>query len=167
MANIMERIIKKTDFGDTNVTNRNSVTDKNMIDAINRCSHEIQGLNNKISQLEGKFTKTDLSNQICELEVLLKKIEERLDKKDEERKENQLTDFISIYENKEEEIKTQLTEHIHKEAVKTYRNVQGLLEDNELLNSKSLKPVKIYLRIIIWFLILITALIICNVIGVI
>lgn len=167
MANIMERIIKKTDFGDTNLTSRSSVTDKNIIDAINRCSHEIQGLNNKISQLESKYDQKEYSNQINKLEVLLVNLKEKLEENVVEGKESQLNKFIAIYENKEEETKSVLSEHIHKEAVKTYRNVQGLLEDKDIMNSKSLKSIKIYLRVILWFLILITALIICNIIGVI
>lgn len=167
MANIMERIIRKTDFGDTNLTSRSLATDKNLIDAINRCSHEIQGLNNKISQLESKYDQKELSSQINKLEVLLVDMKEKLDENVVEGKGDQLTDFIERYENKEEETKSILSEHIHKEAVKTYQNVQGLLEDKDLMNSKSLKSIKIYLRVTLWFLILITALIICNIIGVI
>lgn len=168
MANLMERIIKKNDFGNTSRTSQSTVIDKNIIDAINRCSREIQSLNSQVGQLQSVNNQDQVLTHIKTLESQLLKVHEELEKKEIGNKEDkQVHDLIAIYEKKEDERKKLIFDHIHKESVKNFQNVQGILEENIKIELKSQKSIKRYLMGILWLLLLITTLIICNIIGVI
>lgn len=164
MANIVDKLMKRPEMTSGNTIVRNTTFEKSMVEAVNQCSQEIRQLSSRIYELEKDNLQKEndqfqnIKKQVQPIEEQLKQISEKLKEEKEEPDSLELSDRLK-------EMEEGLSSHVHKEAVKTYRNVQILLEDYG--NNKTAKSLKRYLRVILWFLILITALLISNILGVI
>lgn len=64
-------------------------------------------------------------------------------------------------------LKNQLNEETNKENAKLYKSMKGMLEEYNEIQQKKIKSISRFNKVILWFLFLITILLITNIIGVI
>lgn len=71
------------------------------------------------------------------------------------------------FQEKMDILKYEVEDFVHKENVKCYKNIKGILDEKEETQQKELKSIKRVMKVFIWFLFLITVLFIVEIIGVI
>lgn len=64
-------------------------------------------------------------------------------------------------------LKNQLTEDSSKDTAKLYKSLKGLLEDYDEKQQKKIRSISRFNKLILWFLCLITVLLVTNIIGII
>ena len=149
------------------ISNRDSSLDKSIAETTMQCLKEmrkqtgenvelVQKINSlveasitKVKGIEAKANANKLDNEV--IEELKKEIIEI---------KSQFSDELTM-------IKNQMNEEIIRENNKLCKNVRNMLEEYDENQEKSMKSLRRYLKGIIWFLFLITALLITNILGII
>jgi hypothetical protein len=149
------------------ISNRDSSMDKSIAETTNQCLKEMKkqsGENvelvrkinmlveasiNKIKSLEAKMAASEADQQAMEeLKQEMQNIK------------SELADELTI-------IKNQMEEDINRENAKLYKNVKGLLEEQDEKQQTKIRSLGKFNKIILWFLVLITVLLITNILGII
>lgn len=149
------------------ISNRDSSLDKSIAETTMQCLKEmrkqtgenvelVQKINSlveasitKVKGIEAKANEKKLDNQV--IEELKKEVIEI---------KSQFSDELTM-------IKNQMNEEMIRENNKMYKNVKNILEEYDERHEMSMKSLSRYFKGIIWFLFLITVLLITNILGII
>ncbi|MFA9376845.1 MAG: hypothetical protein ACERKZ_08830 [Lachnotalea sp.] len=149
------------------ISNRDTSLDKTIAETTMQCLKEMRKqtgenveLVKKINSLvEASITKVkgiEIKNNATQIDgkVLMELKEELSTIKSE------FSDELTI-------LKNQMDEELHSENSKLYKNIKSLMEEYDEKQQKKLKYLGRYIKLILWFVFLITILLITNILGII
>jgi hypothetical protein len=149
------------------ISNRDSSLDKSIAETTMQCLKEMRKQTGENVELVQKI------NALVEASITkVKGIEakanaNKLDKEVIEELKKEIIEIKSQFSDELTMIKNQMNEEIIRENNKLCKNVRNMLEEYDENQEKSMKSLRRYLKGIIWFLFLITALLITNILGII
>lgn len=149
------------------ISNRDSSLDKSIAETTMLCLKEMRKQTGENVELVQKIN-TLVEASITKVKGIEAKVNaNKLDSEVIEELKKEIIEIKSQFSDELTMIKNQMDEEIIRENNKLYKNVRNILEEYDEKQEKSMKSLRRYLKGIIWFLFLITALLITNILGII
>ncbi len=149
------------------ISNRDTNLDKSIAETTMQCLREMKKQTSENVELVKKI------NYLVEASITkIKGIEvkanaQNIDQKAMEDLKQELKDIRQEFSDELTLLKNQMAEESNKESVKLYKSIKGLLEEYDENQEKKMRAMGRINKLIVWFLVLITALLITNILGVI
>ena len=149
------------------ISNRDTNLDKTIAETTMQCLREMKKQTSENVELVKRI------NSLVEASITkIKGIEvkanaQNIDEKAIEDLKQELKDIRQDFSDELIIIKNQMTEESNKENAKLYKSIKGLLEEYAENQEKKMRAIGRINKLIVWFLVLITALLITNILGVI
>ena len=149
------------------ISNRDTNLDKTIAETTMQCLREMKKQTSENVELVKRI------NSLVEASITkIKGIEvkanaQNIDEKAIEDLKQELKDIRQDFSDELIILKNQMTEESNKENAKLYKSIKGLLEEYAENQEKKMRAICRINKLIVWFLVLITALLITNILGVI
>jgi Skp family chaperone for outer membrane proteins len=119
-------------------------------------SAEVEALRNRVDALAAQISENS--------EELNAKLQSILDMLAEEKADNTagLEDRIK---DKLDTMKLSIVDTVHKENIKCYRNIQGAIEEQGDVKEYDVKGLKKYLKVVVWFQLMVIVLLVLRILG--
>lgn len=149
------------------ISNRDTNLDKTIAETTMQCLREMKKQTSENVELVKRI------NSLVEASITkIKGIEvkanaQNIDEKAIEDLKQELKDIRQDFSDELIILKNQMTEESNKENAKLYKSIKGLLEEYAENQEKKMRAIGRINKLIVWFLVLITALLITNILGVI
>ncbi|PXV91803.1 hypothetical protein C8E03_103374 [Lachnotalea glycerini] len=149
------------------ISNRDTSVDKSIAETTMQCLKEMKKQTGENVELVKKI------NTLVEASIMkIKSLEAKMaasqaDSVAIEELRQEMKNIKSEFSDELTMIKNQLNEDINKENAKLYKNIKGILEEYDDKQQKKIKSIGRINKAILWFLFLITVLLITNILGII
>lgn len=149
------------------ISNRDTNLDKSIAETTMQCLREMKKQTGENVELVKRI------NSLVEASVTkIKGIEVKLnaqniDQKVVEELKQEVQDIKRDFSDELTLLKNQMSEDLNKENTKLYKSVKGLLEEYDEAQQKKMKSLGRFNKLILWFLLLITVLLVTNILGII
>jgi cobalamin biosynthesis protein CbiD len=149
------------------ISNRDTNLDKSIAETTMQCLREMKKQTGENVELVKRI------NSLVEASVTkIKGIEVKLnaqniDQKVVEELKQEVQDIKRDFSDELTLLKNQMSEDLNKENTKLYKSVKGLLEEYNEVQQKKMKSLGRFNKLILWFLVLITVLLVTNILGII
>lgn len=149
------------------ISNRDTNLDKSIAETTMQCLREMKKQTGENVELVKRI------NSLVEASVTkIKGIEVKLnaqniDQKVVEELKQEVQDIKRDFSDELTLLKNQMSEDLNKENTKLYKSVKGLLEEYDEVQQKRMKSLGRFNKFILWFLLLITVLLVTNILGII
>lgn len=149
------------------ISNRDTSLDKSIAETTMQCLKEMRKQTGENVELVKKIN-TLVEASVTKIRGIEAKINaNKIDQEAIEVLKKEIVEIKSQFSDELTMIKNQMNEEMIRENTKLYKGVKSMLEEHDEKQEKKMKTLGRYLKGILWFLCLITILIITNVLGII
>ncbi|KAB1438608.1 hypothetical protein [Candidatus Galacturonibacter soehngenii] len=149
------------------ISNRDTNLDKSIAETTMQCLREMRKQTSENVELVKRINSL-VEASITKIKgIEVKANEQNIDQKEMEELKKELKDIRQEFFDELTLLKNQLAEESSKENAKLYKSIKGLLEEYDENQERKMRALGRINKLIVWFLVLITALLITNILGVI
>lgn len=149
------------------ISNRDTNLDKSIAETTMQCLREMKKQTSENVELVKRINSL-VEASITKIKgIEVKANEQNIDQKVMEELKKELNDIRQEFFDELTLLKGQMAEESSKENAKLYKSIKGLLEEYNENQEKKIRALSRINKLIVWFLVLITALLITNILGVI
>ncbi|MBA4685636.1 MAG: hypothetical protein H2184_00660 [Candidatus Galacturonibacter soehngenii] len=149
------------------ISNRDTNLDKSIAETTMQCLREMKKQTSENVELVKRINSL-VEASITKIKgIEVKANEQNIDQKEMEELKKELKDIRQEFFDELTLLKNQLAEESSKENAKLYKSIKGLLEEYDENQERKMRALGRINKLIVWFLVLITALLITNILGVI
>lgn len=149
------------------ISNRDTNLDKSIAETTMQCLREMKKQTSENVELVKRINSLVEASIIKIKGIEVKANAQNIDQKAMEDLKQELKDIRQEFSDELTLLKNQMAEESSKENAKLYKSIKGLLEEYHENQEKKMRAISRINKLIVWFLLLITALLITNILGVI
>lgn len=148
------------------ISNRDSSMDKSIAETTMQCLKEMKKQTGENVEMVKKINSL-VESSIHKIKGIEVNLNEQTNQKEIEDLKQELHQIKEQFSDELTLFKNQMREEVNLENAKLYKSIKGLLEDYDENQQKKLRSIGRVNKLIVWFLTLITVLIIVNILGII
>ncbi|WP_099467315.1 hypothetical protein [Konateibacter massiliensis] len=149
------------------ISNRDSSIDKSIAETTMQCLREMKKQTGENVELVKKINSLVEASVTKIKGIEVKTNEQNINDKAVEELKQEVQEMKREFSDELTLLKNQLDENMNKENGKLYKSVKAMLEEHEEKQQKQIKSIGRFNKVILWFLFLITVLLVTNIIGII